>query len=345
METERLHFSMVMDSDGEFVVRAYGPDLKPQPVALTRVVGNRLLLRYAGRGYGVPASEFDRQTRVFGARALEDLNELRVGIVGCGDTGSAVASLVARIGVSRLVLIDADRVDLTNLNRLHFSTRADAIAGRYKVDVVGDAIAEIGLARAVVRIKNFVDAPECRDALCACDIIFGCTDDNLGRNVLNRMAHFYLIPVIDVGILIAPNDQAGYDSFDGRATVVQPGPPCQVCRRSISSQRMLEEGMSRKAPQLYEHYRRAGYIEAGADPSPVVVTFTTELAAMAVNELLQRLTGFRGPNGHCPERIRRFDWVKELDCVPGGLRNPDCRLCGKRKYDGRGGMTPFLNQR
>lgn len=344
METERPHFSLVMDSDGEFVVRAYGPDLKPQPVDLIRVVGNRLELRYSGRGSGVPASEFDRQTRVFGARTLEDLSQLRVGIVGCGGTGSAVASLLARIGVSRLVLIDSDRVDVTNLNRLHFSTRADAIAGRYKVDVVGDAIAEIGLARSVVRIKSFVDAPECRDALRACDIIFGCTDDHLGRNVLNRVAHFYFIPVIDLGLLIAPNDQAGYDSFDGRVTVVQPGYPCQVCRRLISSQHMLEEGMSRKDPRLYEQYRRAGYIEGVTDPSPVVVTFTTELAAMAVNELLHRLTGFRGPNGHCAERIRRFDWVKDADSVPGSIRNPDCPLCGKRKYDGRGDMTPFLNQ-
>src|SRR5690349_7153769 len=125
METEWPQLAMVMDNDGEFIVRDYTPDLRPMPVELTRVVSDRL------------------QIRVFGARTTEDLTQLRVAIVGCGGTGSAVASLLARIGVSRFVLIDADRVDMTNLNRLHFSTRADAIAGRYKVDVVGDAIAEI----------------------------------------------------------------------------------------------------------------------------------------------------------------------------------------------------------
>ena len=344
METERPHFAIVMDNDGEFVVRAYAPDLRPMPVELTRVVGDRLQIRYPGRGDGVPPLEFDRQTRVFGARTTEDLTQLRVAIVGCGGTGSAVASLLARIGVSRFVLIDADRVDMTNLNRLHFSTRADAIAGRYKVDVVGDAIAEIGLARSVVRMNRFIDAPECRDALRACDVIFGCTDDHLGRNFLNRLAHFYLIPVIDLGVLIDPNDQGGYDSFDGRVTVVQPGYPCQVCRQLISPQRMLEEGMRRHDPERYEQYRRAGYIEGGADPSPVVVTFTTEIAAVAVNELLHRLTGFRGLDGHCAERVRRFDWIKDADTIPGGKRNPECPLCALRKYDGRGDMTPFLNQ-
>ena len=344
MGTERPHFAMVMDDKGELLLRAYGPDLKPKAVELTRVVGDRLQIRYPGRGSALAPIEFDRQSRVFGARTVEDLIHLRIGIVGCGGTGSAVASLLTRIGVSRFVLIDADRVDETSLNRLQFSTRADAIAGRYKVDVVGDAIAAIGLARSVVRINRFVDEPECRDALRACDVVFGCTDDDLGRNLLNRLAHFYLIPVIDLGVLIDPDDQGGYDSFDGRVTVVQPGYPCQVCRQLISPQRMLEESMRRRDPQLYEQHRRAGYVEGGTDPSPVVVTFTTEIAAVAVNELLHRLTGFRGPLGHCAERVRRFDRVKDADSVPGGKHNHDCPLCGQRRYDGRGDMTPFLNQ-
>ena len=257
METERPHFAMVMDDTGELLVRAYGPDLKPHPVQMTRIVGDRLAVRYPGRGAGLSIPAFDRQMRVFGSRTTEDLAQLRVGIVGCGGTGSAVATLLTRIGVSRFALIDGDIVDETNLNRLHFSTRSDAIAGRYKVDVVGDAIAEIGLAKSVVRLKHFVDAPECRDALRACDLIFGCTDDHLGRNFLNRLAHFYLIPVIDLGLLIEPNEKGGYDSFDGRVTVVQPGYPCQVCRGLISPQQMLEESMARRDAQLYEQHRRA----------------------------------------------------------------------------------------
>lgn len=344
MSTERPHLSMVVDGHGELLIRAYGPDLLPQPVELTRVIGDRFAVHYPGRGKGLAPAEFDRQVRVFGVRTTEDLMQLRVGIVGCGGTGSAVASLLARIGVTRFALIDNDRVDLTNLNRLIFSTRVDAIARRYKVDVLADAIAAMGLAQSVVLMKSYADDPECRDMLRACDVIFGCTDDHLGRNFLNRLAHFYLIPVIDLGVLIDPNDKGGYDSFDGRVTVIQPGYPCQVCRKLISSQRMLEEGMRRHDPQLFEQYRRAGYIEGEGDPSPVVATFTAEVAAMAVNELLHRLTGFRGSDGYCAERIRRFDWIKDSDVVPGGKRNPDCPLCGVRKYDGRGDMTPFIDQ-
>lgn len=343
MATERPHFSLVMDETGEFIVRGYGPDLKPQKVELTRVIGDRLIVRYPNRGNGEHAPEFDRQIRAFGSRSIEDLAHLRVGIVGCGGTGSAVASLLARIGVSRLVLIDNDLVDLTNLNRMHLSRRLDAIAGHFKVDVVKEAIAEIGLVSSVVAIRQSVEDEKCRDALRACDVIFGCTDDHLGRNYLNYLAHFYLIPVIDLGVDIDPNDEGGYDVFDGRVTVVQPGSPCQICRQLISPQRMLEEGMRRRDPVLYDQQRRAGYVEGGDDPSPAVVTFTTEIASVAVNELLHRLIGFRGSQGHCPERVRRFTLIKDSDTVPGGRRDPDCPLCGKRKYDGRGDMTPFLD--
>lgn len=147
-----------------------------------------------------------------------------------------------------------------------------------------------------------------------------------------------------MGVLIDPNEEGGYDSFDGRVTVIQPGYPCQVCRQLISPQKMLEEATLRNDPDRYEQYRRAGYVAGSGDPSPAVVTFTTEIAAVAVNELLHRLTGFRGPQGHCAERVRRFDWIKDSDIVPGGKRNPNCPLCALRKFDGRGDMTPFLNQ-
>ena len=106
---------------------------------------------------------------------------------------------------------------------------------------------------------------------------------------------------------------------------------------------MLEESMKKNDRQVFDQHRRAGYVTDGAAPNPVVATFTSEIAAMAVNELLHRLTGFRGPDGNCAERVRRLDWIKEADTVPSGISRPECPLCGKRKYDGTGDMTPFLD--
>jgi molybdopterin/thiamine biosynthesis adenylyltransferase len=267
---------------------------------------------------------------------------LRIGIAGCGGTGSAVALLLARIGARYVVLFDNDRVDETNLNRLHFSTRVDANLGRLKVDVVAEGMAQLGLPVSIRRFPYAVDDARSYDALKACDIIFGCTDDHLGRSFLNRFAHFYLIPIIDVGLLIEPREDGGYDSFDGRVTIVAPGNPCQICRGLINPEVMHAEALRREDPKLFQERRRAGYIPDAPDPSPVVVTFTTELGSMAVNELFHRLNAFRGDEFYS-EHVRRFDEVKDADSVPAGRSLLHCKLCGRRSYDGRGDMIPFLD--
>src|SRR6266700_309483 len=52
----------------------------------------------------------------------------RVAIVGCGATGSALASLLARAGVGTLRIIDRDYVEPSNLQRQSLFDEADAAA-------------------------------------------------------------------------------------------------------------------------------------------------------------------------------------------------------------------------
>lgn len=342
LESDRPHLALIMDADGRIKGRAYESDLRPIPLDLIRVIGKRWRYTFQSEMQGT-RPEFDRQVRAFGPQSTRDLGQLRIGIVGCGGTGSAVASLLVRIGVRRLVLFDFDRVDETNLNRMHYSTRADANLGRRKVDVLGEALAAIGLVTEILRIPSYIEDPSARNALKSCDILFGCTDDHLGRNTLNRLAHFYLTPIIDLGLLIDPRQDGGYDAFDGRVTVVQPGYPCQVCRSLIKPDMMLAEALRRQDPEVYEQRRRAGYVVGAPDPSPVVVTFTTEVAAMAINELFQRLNAFRGEDGSVSERIRLFHQVKDPDLLAAGISRVGCKLCNRRIYDGRGDMDPFLD--
>jgi molybdopterin/thiamine biosynthesis adenylyltransferase len=214
------------------------------------VIGDRWITWASGQ---TPAAslELDRQSRAFGAASTIQIAGLKIGLVGCGGTGSAVASLLARVGVRKLALLDADVVEDTNLNRLHFATRVDASLRRQKVDVVGEGVAGIGLPVSVVRAAHFADRPEGLAILRSCDVVFGCTDDDLGREVLNRLAHFYFIPVIDLGLLIEPNVDGGYDTFDGRVTVVQPGYPCQSCRGLISEEQVYLDSL-RRDPRLLE---------------------------------------------------------------------------------------------
>jgi hypothetical protein len=63
-------------------------------------------------------------------RLIEAVRRMRVAIVGCGGIGSGAAFLLASMGISELVLIDADRVELSNLNRQFLYTRKSI--GKFK---------------------------------------------------------------------------------------------------------------------------------------------------------------------------------------------------------------------
>mgnify|MGYP003693801887 CR=1 FL=1 len=155
-----------------------------------------------------------------------------------------------------------------------------------------------------------------------------------------------MIPVIDLGVLIDPNAREGATT---PSTAASPSCgrdiPRQVCRKLIDPERMHEESLRRNDPERFEEFRRAGYVTTGDDPSPVVVTFTTETATMAVNELPHRLTGFRGDGGHCAEPrppLRPSQGHRCRPRMPAPVRMP--ALQPPESTTGRGDMTPFLDQ-
>ena len=284
-----------------------------------------------------------RQALAFGPSLNARLRAMRIGVSGCGGTGSATAMLLARIGVGQLALFDEDRVDVTNLNRLHGARRADADAMRAKVEVVAQEISELGIGTRVVPIPSWIADPACRDALKACDVIFGCTDDHDGRLLLNRLAYFYLIPVIDMGLAVDPApDTSQLLDLTGRVTVLAPGAPCLLCRGIVDPCAARDEDLRRRAPQEYDRRKREAYVRGGGNPAPAVVTFTTATACLAVDELLQALTGFRGGDGWAWQRTRRFDLLQ--DRRPGARQQPQCPLCSLQDYWGRGDIEPFLDR-
>jgi adenylyltransferase/sulfurtransferase len=61
-----------------------------------------------------------------GREGQKQLAESRVAIVGCGATGTAVASLLARAGVGKLLIVDRDYVEPSNLQRQSLFDEADA---------------------------------------------------------------------------------------------------------------------------------------------------------------------------------------------------------------------------
>jgi molybdopterin/thiamine biosynthesis adenylyltransferase len=249
-----------------------------------RVVDHRVRL-FAAAIDGDAVPMFDRQIRAFGPEGQGLLRHLRVGVVGAGGTGSAVAEQLIRLGVGTIVVIDDDTIndDGSNVTRVWGSTLDDA--GVRKVAIVERSAARIGLGSEVIAVNGSINDEETARLLRGCDVVFGCTDDNRGRVTLSRLAYWYLIPVFDMGVQL--DSAAGtLRSIDGRITVVGPGAPCLLCRGRIDDDRLAAEllGPAERAARAAE-----GYAIGLDDPNPAVIAYTTAVAAFAVAELLSRL--------------------------------------------------------
>ena len=85
--------------------------------------------------------QFARTQLLLGKAAMERLRESRVAVFGIGGVGGHVCEALARSGIGAFVLVDDDRVSLTNLNRQIIAARSTL--GRCKVDVMRERILDI----------------------------------------------------------------------------------------------------------------------------------------------------------------------------------------------------------
>jgi molybdopterin/thiamine biosynthesis adenylyltransferase len=331
--------SIVLGGDGSICARIW-LDKKTAVLAnAVQIVGGRYARQDRAPVGGVGSPHLDRQRRLFGDGFNSTLRSLRVCVVGCGGTGSPVALLLARLGVGHIYLIDNDTLAESNLNRVHGSHKSDV--GIPKVDILKREIEAMGVECHVVTSKAWVKSAEVRDALKSSDFILGCTDDNSGRIFINRLAYFYGIPVIDVGLrMIAPTETHSAD-LNGRVTSVLPGRPCLICSGIVNAARANEEDLERTRPEEFQRRKDEAYVIGGGDPAPAVVTFTTEMAAVAVDELVAALTGFHGMEGMIPSRVRR--WHARDDRFIAHAHRDGCPVCNSASALGAGDVTPFLD--
>ncbi|CTQ63517.1 ThiF family adenylyltransferase [Roseibium album] len=307
-------------------------------VDIGRILHSGPRLRISGLK-GSPEAFLDRQVRLFGKEASRQVSGFRCGIAGGGATGSALLPLLLRLGVDEAVQFDKDVVDETNLNRLHGARRSDVDAKMPKTSIHTRTVLESGLGMTLVSVNAWAGHPATWDALKACDVVFCCTDDHAGRLLLNRFARFYGIPVIDVGLAMQRRTDTAYDLF-ARVSTLVPGHPCLLCGDYVDPRHAREEALRRNDSDAYQRLKEEAYVLGEGDPSPAVVTFTTEAATMAVNEWLAGVTGLAGADGMLPTRMRRFHARDERR--PLVESRIGCPCCYQAETLGRADVQPFL---
>ncbi len=220
-----------------------------------------------------------------GGNSDEVLASSRVALVGLGGGGSHLAQQLAHVGVGNFALVDGDRAEETNLNRLVGATLKDALTGLRKTRIAYRLIKGINPdARVWIADCNWQEA---HTILHDRDVVFGCLDSYRDRDELETLCRRYLIPYIDIGMDVTSSS----DQFvvSGQMILSMPGEPCMKCFGFITEALLAREA---------ERYGAAG-------PRPQVVWPNGVLASAAVGTFIQLTTPWH--KNHKPISYLEYD--------------------------------------
>lgn len=307
------------------------------PVTELLTVGDTLTREAAAKREATqqvsPSAGFDQQAgldtttarleTLLGTSAAKRLVNCRVGIVGCGGTGSPAAHVLARAGVGNFVLVDPQNFAPSNLERLHGSGWRDVKLDPppSKVVIVQRLISEINSETAVHGFQGNVLDESVFDALLECDIVISCTDTNYSRAALADFAGHYLLPVLDVGVTMRAKEGALATQLI-EICRFNPRLPCAHCLGKIDYPALSYELMS--DPERQERKEAAKQAQAkgldgsqywsGEPHAEITVGYLTTLAgSMVAGYAMHLLTG----SAKLPHQRFQFDvgWTK-LGVVP-----------------------------
>ncbi|MBR9871484.1 MAG: ThiF family adenylyltransferase [Gammaproteobacteria bacterium] len=333
-----IHGSLIL-SDEDATARIVAESGQFQPVAAVHVVGDRLQsYRPKLVADAVSAPEQRRLIQAFGEGTYRALKRLRIAVIGASGIGSLVCEALQRTGVGELVVVDDDRVEVVNLNRIVHATQRDARNQVHKTSLVGRSARAAGLGMQVKEFPSKLQDPEAIQVVAGCDLIMGCVDNREARHLLCRIAAFYLLPYIDAGVAIRAEANGEIDSIMAGIHYLQPGQSF-ITRGVFDLEALRADSLKRNDPNHYEEQRQQGYVTGVEVERPAVMPLNMIAAGFAVMELLARAHGYRQD---LTDDQRAADTLIAVDL--GFIRQqPDLNLCpGLSKYLGHGDTTPLL---
>jgi len=234
-----------------------------------------------------------------GAEGQRRLATARVAIVGCGATGSAVASLLARSGVGTIRIIDRDYVEPSNLQRQTLFDEADAQQSLPKAIAAARRIAAFN-SQIVVEPKVADLTPDNVEGLLEeAGLVLDGTDNFETRYLVNDYAVKNGVPWIYA---------AAVGSYGVTANVLPGTTACLACLFPDSPQ------------GTFETCETAGILNSAVNL----------VASIEASEALKLLVG-------AMDRVRRtllsFDvWSNERAEVDAAKPRTGCRACGERDF-------------
>jgi adenylyltransferase/sulfurtransferase len=234
-----------------------------------------------------------------GAEGQARLRAARVAVVGCGATGSALASLLARAGVGYLRLIDRDYVEPSNLQRQVLFDEADAAESLPKAIAAARKIAAFNSEITVEPHAADLVPDSAADLLGDVHLILDGTDNFETRYLINDYAVSENRPWIYA---------AGVGSYAVTMNVLPGDTACLACIFPDSPRGRVDT----------------------CDTAGILNSAVNLVASIAATEAMKLFVGAR-------DRVRRtllsYDvWINEFAQVSTAHPREGCRACGERDF-------------
>ncbi len=168
-----------------------------------------------------PAPDYSRQMalREVGAAGQARLRASTVAVIGAGGLGVPVLQYLAGAGIGRLLIVDGDRLEASNLHRQTLYALADC--GRFKAELAAARVSALNPEVQAIAHPVRLDAGNGAALLDAADLVIDCTDNFSSKFLLNDLAHSIGKPVLFASVY----------QYEGQLQVVRPkrGGACLRC--------------------------------------------------------------------------------------------------------------------
>ena len=273
----------------------------------------------------IDEDKFDRQKRIAGWDQSKILNAT-VMIIGAGATGNEVAKNLALTGIGKIILIDYDIIEKSNLNRCVLFSLTDAEKNAFKVDVVEAACKKLNPDTKIIALKDNLDDID-KKLYQDSDVVLSCLDNVEARLQANNYSVYYQTPFVDSGI----------DEFFGSVQAVY-SPAGGAC---------LQCGISNKDLDLmFQKFSCTGEEIESADGATVgkmatIITTTSIIGGLQSQQALKfilgidhyKKTGEWDPNVVAPLIGKQLNYngiTNKFDIIEK-LKNPKCWTCSYKK--------------
>ncbi|AHF05836.1 HesA/MoeB/ThiF family protein [Desulfitobacterium metallireducens] len=144
------------------------------------------------------SQRYSRNRQTISEKDQLKLASSTVAIIGCGGLGGYIAEELTRLGVGHLILIDADRLEVSNLNRQIMATELNL--GEWKIEAAQKRLYSINSEIKVDLVKEWFDENNGADLLREVDLVCDALDSLPARVALERVCHKMNIPLVFASI-------------------------------------------------------------------------------------------------------------------------------------------------